>query len=133
VGYSVGPDKTDDGARFVYDATNGVLSAGDIITSVPRDRRIPYPEMPVRASSGADLDRQFPAGLPADIFADMKGRRLSRTTTAPVRVFSFGPDTDEGTILPQIETYIPEIQYDPTNGIVSRGDLFITLPEPAHE
>lgn len=33
--YSVGPDRTDDHARLAYDATNGTLSPGDIITTVP--------------------------------------------------------------------------------------------------
>lgn len=33
--YSVGPDQTDNHARLTYDATNGTVSPGDIITTVP--------------------------------------------------------------------------------------------------
>lgn len=32
--YSVGPDKVDDGGRIAYDATNGAVSAGDVVRAV---------------------------------------------------------------------------------------------------
>ena len=96
--YSIGPDKDDDAARVAYDPTNGTTSNGDLLTRIPRDRRYPFPADGVRAADAADLLRQFPKGLPVDPFADTRGRPLSildATTTHPLFIFSFGPDTDE--------------------------------------
>jgi hypothetical protein len=129
VAYSVGPDKVDDRATIEYDPTNGTVSVGDLVTSAPRVPLYPFPAGAVRARSGADLDRQFPSGLPADPFANTRGRGLNRTNAAPVRVYSFGPDTDENEILPRIDSNVPETPYDPTNGTVSAGDIFVILSQ----
>lgn len=164
--YSIGPDGRDDGATIEYDPTNGTISRGDIITGVPHERSYPFPRAPVTASSAAELCAMFPHGLPPDPFADTRGRGLTITDTVPVRVFSWGPDTNQSAEhnlnpagvpvqptgvpipqsgpskpLPQIPgsriliaqpivptPYYPEIPYDPTNGLISPGDLFITIP-----
>ncbi|MBX7245456.1 MAG: hypothetical protein K1X53_08150 [Candidatus Sumerlaeaceae bacterium] len=126
--YSWGPDETDNRAQLSYDPTNGTLSAGDLITTVPRERTFPFPATPVVAGSADDLRRQFPRGLPTDIYADRKTQTLSITADAPICIFSAGPDCDSWNIDRAGPSYRPTIQYDPTNGAVSVGDIFIVLP-----
>ena len=141
--YSIGPDKTDDRGAITYDPTNGTLSAGDIFVTVPRQRQYPFPRGGVRATSLDDLKRQFPNGLPADPFATTRNRPLGTTITAEgdVYVFSYGPDVDEfkhavsGAWTSSRDPSNPpphtlECPYDPTNGTVSEGDLFIRIPRP---
>jgi hypothetical protein len=129
--YSIGPDKSDDRAAFAYDPTNGTISPGDIWIAVPRQRQYPFPREGVRAASVEDLMRQFPNGLPPDPFATTRGKGLGTTMTAAgdVYVFSYGPDVDEFKILPASDR-VPQCHYDPTNGTMSAGDLFIRLPKP---
>lgn len=160
--YSLGPDGEDDGGAISYDPTNGTVSGGDVRLRIPAEREMPFPAGGVRAADGADLRRQFPNGLPRDVFSDTRSP-LSITDAAPVRVWSWGPDTNESEATPgqfkmysenagstSIQTengffklddlqsgtasthppYIPTIQYDPTNGVVSAGDIFIELPAP---
>jgi len=131
VGYSVGPDRYDDVAGMEYDPTNGTLSRGDIFLRVPRVREYPFPREGVRATDIPDLLRQFPNGLPPDPFASTRGKGLGTTMTAAgdVYVFSYGPDVDEFKTLPA-SARVPLCHYDPTNGTVSAGDLFIRLPRP---
>jgi len=125
--YSVGPDEKDGAAHVQYDPTNGTVSAGDIISVLPRQRKFPFPKGGVRVSTTESLFRQFPAGLPLDGFADDRTLGLSvAQTTGPVYVFSFGPDTDQAS--KSISGFVPTVQYDPTNGTVSKGDLFMELP-----
>jgi len=95
--YSIGPDKMDDAAQVAYDPTNGTTSVGDVFVEIPRERRFPFPREGVRAADAEDLIRQFPRGLPADPFADTRGRSLTVSDTDPVHVFSIGPDSDGGT------------------------------------
>ncbi len=126
--YSVGPDEQDDRAAVSYDPTNGTESCGDIILGIPREREYPFPRDGVRAATADELRRQFPNGLPADIFADTKGKPLGITNTTPVYVYSYGPDTDEWQAQQVGDRYVPEVLYDPTNGTISPGDLFIAIP-----
>ena len=174
--YSVGPDNTDDRASFYYDPTNGTVSPGDILTRIPREREFPFPREGVRAKNAHELLEQFPNGLPADSFADTRGRPFSiieSTETSPVLIFSFGPDTNEFDFTPYTGSStekeedkfepvstpppLPDASegrllqwvmrrtekdppppgywklvtcpYDPTNGTVSQGDLYIEIPE----
>jgi hypothetical protein len=101
------------------------VSRGDIIIRLPKEREFPFPPGGVKAASREDVLRLFPNGLPEDNFADFP-RGLGISDTSPVRIYSFGPDTDESDGIQDR----PEVYYDPTNGIVSEGDLFITLPRP---
>jgi hypothetical protein len=172
--YSIGPDEKDDKAAIYYDPTNGTISRGDIFIRIPREREFPFPREPVRASNAFDLLEQFPNGLPADPFADTKGRPFSIIESSddkPLVIFSFGPNTDEVDFTPytgsssqekdgtfkQVPTPEPppnasycrslqwvmrrseetppppgywnlEPMYDPTNGTVSPGDIFIEIP-----
>ena len=141
--YSVGPDKQDNRATVEYDPTNGTVSAGDISLKVPRVRQYPFPRGGVRAASLDELKRQFPNGLPADPFATIKNQPLGTTITAEgdVYVFSYGPDVDEFKHVPpgnpqgsfdlkHPPPHTLECPYDPTNGTVSEGDLFIRIPRP---
>lgn len=138
--HSVGPDQKDNGARIEYDPTNGTLSAGDILLRVPAQRDFPYPRQGVHAASKQQLLQLFPKRLPPDIFADTRGRSLGITDTRPVMVYSFGPDTSEfeasrderGAMNAaekeqNIERYVPKVAYDPTNGLISPGDLVTVL------
>lgn len=127
--YGLGPDRSDEHALIEYDPTNGSVSRGDITLKIPRERTYPFPPQgqPVRAANAEELRRQFPKGLPPDVFADTKGKPLSVANSVPVCVYSYGPDTDESEVAKQANTYVPKLCYDPTNGTVSRGDLFTVI------
>ena len=71
---------------------------------------------------------RHPNGLPVDPFADSRGRPLGVSNTTPVYIYSYGPDTDESQARQAGDRYIPEVLYDPTNGTISHGDLFIAIP-----
>lgn len=130
--YSVGPDEQDDRAEVVYDPTNGMLSGGDIVLEGPRQRRYPFPADGVRATSIVNFRRQFPNGLPLDPFGPARApdieRSLQISNTTPVYVYSRGPDLDidSGDLL---ERFVPKNHYDPTNGMISSGDLFVEIPQ----
>ncbi|NQU44593.1 hypothetical protein HQ520_14985 [bacterium] len=128
--WSVGPDRSNDDGAVHYDPTNGVRSAGDVILETPRERKYPFPREGVHASDREDLLRQFPNGLPADIYADTRGRPLGVTNTSPVLVYSYGPDTDESIARETGDDYPSEVMYDPTNGLTSNGDMFFAVPTP---
>lgn len=130
--YSVGPDKRDDLAAVEYDPTNGTVSAGDIALRVPREREYPFARGDVRAASIADLMRQFPNGLPPDPFATTKWKGLGTTPTAVggFYIYSYGPNVDQFKGPYYGKDHVLEVQYDPTNGIVSAGDIFIHVPPP---
>ncbi len=101
--YSYGPNMKDEGGAFRYDPTNGVVSPGDLIVEIPREREFPFPRQGVRAANAAELLTQFPNGFPSDPFADTRGRPLSileSTKDRPLVIFSFGPDTDEDKFTP---------------------------------
>jgi hypothetical protein len=125
--YSIGPDKKDNRATIEYDPMNRTTSAGDISVKVPRVRQYPFARGGVRAASVEDLLRQFPNGLPPDPFATTRGRGLGTTTTAEgdVCIYSYGPNEDEPA---PSQPHVVEVQYDPTNGVTSAGDLFIRIP-----
>lgn len=124
--YSVGPDREDDRGQIHYDASNGTRSKGDVIVTVPRKRKYPFPRNGLKAKNAWGVHRQFPNGLPPDIFASYKGNPLGVTNTSPVYIYSVGPDNDGR----QKNIQRPEVMYDPTNGTTSNGDLFIALPAP---
>lgn len=128
--YGVGPNQKDEGGTITYDPTNGSVSPGDVVLEVPRERKYPFPSGGVRAANRDDLLRQFPKGLPPDLFADTKNKPLGVTNTSPVCVHSFGPDVNEGAAVRLGDSYVPEVEYDPTNGTISKGDIFITVPKP---
>lgn len=132
--YSVGPDGRNDGATIDYDPTNGTISAGDIAFRIPRERKYPFPTQGVqRVESIEEWNHLFPHGLPVDPFADTKGRGLSvAQTSESLYIYSVGPDTDESTIA-RLPDYVPTVAYDPTNGTVSSGDMFIRIPVRAGE
>jgi hypothetical protein len=126
--YSLGPDKKDQHGRVTYDSTNGTVSAGDIVTTISRERVYPFPQQPLHASSHEDVLNVFTNGLPVDVFADRRGQPMGITQRAPVRIWSAGPDTDSSAIERAGAAYLPTVQYDPTNGTISQGDVFIELP-----
>lgn len=123
--YSVGPDKADDGGAIVYDPSNGTISRGDIVATVPAKREFPVPRGGLRAASLPELWRQMPEGLPPDPFALVSPHgQLRVAQTMPLIIYSCGPDRDD--TMPQIVR--PQAQYDPTNGATSRGDMWIQIP-----
>jgi len=107
--YSVGPDEKDDGGTIDYSPTNGTRSVGDIVIRIPREREFPFPEEDVRAKDADDLLRQFPNGLPIDVFAGFgKDTALSivdSTGDSPLRIFSFGPVGDWESWTANLDTY----------------------------
>ncbi|MBX7247230.1 MAG: hypothetical protein K1X53_17160 [Candidatus Sumerlaeaceae bacterium] len=125
--YSFGPDSADNKAAIIYDPTNGTVSAGDVVTTIPRVREFPFPRQAARAATFGELLMQFPNGLPSDNFADRKAEGLKATQSVPIRVFSVGPDTDSSSEEKQNPDFVPTTQYDPTNGVISIGDIFTVL------
>jgi len=124
--YSVGPDKKDDKAAFLYDPTNGTISPGDVFFEIPRKPRYPFPPKGQLASTKVGLLKQFPNNLPPDSFHDVKGAPLSITDTVPAKIISFGPDTDSARVRPDGTGLLPlQPAYDPTNGTISPGDLIL--------
>ncbi len=153
--YSIGPDETDDKALITYDPTNGSVSPGDIWTTIRRDRKYPFP-----SPHGLPLDRNaivrlFPEGLPPDPFATEPGASYTVTDHKPAWIMSWGPDRDQTNVIggrvtssitgpvargraistnqDSLVVYKPfdlEAHYDPTNGTLSDGDLYITSGYP---
>ncbi len=126
--YSIGPDETDDRAAFAYDPTNGTVSPGEIFYEFRKERRYPFPEKGMLAVTKPDLEKQFPNGLPHDSFHDERGASYTIVPEHPAKIISFGPDTDslrvhKGELLPL------HPQYDPTNGLISRGELILNTGE----
>ncbi|MBN1902594.1 hypothetical protein JW926_14815 [Candidatus Sumerlaeota bacterium] len=122
--YSMGPDQKDDSAAFPYDPTNGAISSGDIFIEIPRMPKYPFPKKDGLATTKEGLSRQFPNGLPPDVFHDNRNASLTIIDSVPAKIVSFGPDTDsnraaQGSLLPL------DSPYDPTNGVVSNGDLIL--------
>lgn len=131
--FSVGPDGRDDGGAVEYDPTNGVVSPGDLTVQIPREPRYPFPAEGVRAATAAELEGLFPHGLPPDPFAKTMGRALGvAQTSGGLVIYSVGPDRDDTDAERAGVNYQPESPYDPTNGTVSRGDLYIRVPGQGH-
>ena len=151
--YAVGPDGQDDRGEVEYDPTNGTMSSGDIRLFVPKERTYPFPTQPVSSVPTRDeLLAQYPNGLPPDPFADSKGSSYSVQGPRAI-VSSFGPDVDEAKwgFKPVEEGKVPSataalrrmidgswvaaetpaamLPYDPTNGIISDGNLYLNWGE----
>jgi RNA polymerase sigma-70 factor, ECF subfamily len=147
--YSIGPDRKDNQAQIEYDPTNGTISAGDITFPIPRKRTYPIPPRGKLGKTRDEILLQFPNGLPPDPFANLNDCSYSITDTDPAYIFSWGPDVNQpptnGSQMPKYqkppphgwtvstyqgfilgyENYLPEGIYDPTNGIISKGDVYL--------
>ncbi|MBX7247107.1 MAG: hypothetical protein K1X53_16540 [Candidatus Sumerlaeaceae bacterium] len=123
--YTIGPDMVDDRAQISYVFGPNPHSSGDVILPVPNDREFPFPKAPVTATDVSDLHKQFPNGMPPDSFGPVGGKL--KTTTSPLCVYSCGPKAWDP---PNLATYEITAGYDPTNGLVSEGDLFVEIPKP---
>jgi hypothetical protein len=125
--YSVGSDGVDNHGT---PDTPGDENA-DIVLTVARNRIYPNMRESIRAANTDDLLRQFPYGLPPDPFLGYGRSPMSTTETASgeVVIYSHGPDADH----PYGRAKQPhslQLQYDPTNGINSEGDIFVRIPKP---
>lgn len=125
--YGDGPDRKDDSAAVEYDSTNGTISRGDILIRVPAKRKYPFPRDGVAGASAEDLRRIFPNGLPRDPFSFPKKLPLGITGSNLACIFSVGPDTNDYEVATKGAAYKPGPQYDPTNGLTSKGDLMLWL------
>ncbi len=123
--YSIGPDEKDNAASITYDPTNGTVSRGDIFIKIPRKRKYPFPPKGKLATTKQGLLKQFPNGLPPDIFHRKRGALLSITDTVPAKIVSFGPDGDWKRVKAGKGLLLLDPPYDPTNGTVSNGDLIL--------
>ena len=123
--YSAGPDKIDHCGTIEYDPSNGTTSLGDIILKIPEEKTYPFPREGLRANNANEVRKIFPHGLPMDIFA-CSGTTLHITDTYPVFIYSFGPDADDWER--ENPNGLPEVMYDPINGLNSNGDLWICVP-----
>jgi len=92
--YSVGPDDTDDLGLVRYDPTNGTLSAGDVVVSMPCERQYPFLQAGLIAQDATGVSEAFPAGFPDDFF-QLRGRGglsiYDSGPDSPVKIFGFGP------------------------------------------
>lgn len=149
--YSIGPDKTDQQGRVEYDATNGTISHGDITLLVRQKPLYPFSSKPKQYNTREELLNDYPNGLPTDPFADTRNQSLIVSDTTPPVVWSIGPDANQGSLVinPDIinQTPLPgyaaarlpngdwrhfqntpdEPQYDPSNGTISNGNLYLLL------
>lgn len=126
--YSVGPDGKDDFAKKIYHWWLNT-EEGDIVKEIPQVRKYPFPQDGVKVNTAEELLKIFPDGLPRDIFNSSSNNSLKVSYTSPVYIYSYGPSLYKEGDSEYDKTYIPKIEYDPTNGIRSKGDLFITLPK----
>lgn len=150
--YSIGPDKIDQQASVEYDPTNGTISSGDISLIVRQKPLYGFPSQPKQYNTREELLRYYPEGLPADVYADTRFQSLLVTDTTPPVVWSFGPDGDQSIwiIKPELNSASPlpgysaarlpngewrqfenspdRVVYDPSNGTVSRGNLYLRFP-----
>jgi hypothetical protein len=147
--YSIGPDLLDQEAQIAYDPTNGSISEGDVLLRVPIKPKYPFPQHSVSYPTREALLAQYPNGLPDDPFSDKRGMSYVISDTTPPIVWSFGPDADLGEH--QLEQGVPqpnplptfgtgrlpdgtwmklintpdEPVYDPTNGTISNGNIYL--------
>lgn len=134
--YSIGPDETDNGGAISYDPSNGTISPGDIVLDLPRTPLYPARVGEPLPRTRAEILARFPNNLPADPFADTRGRPYTISDSNPAEVYSFGPDVDEprlfdwnpsapggGQRVEKSPPPPPEAPYDPTNGVISKGDI----------
>jgi hypothetical protein len=127
--WSVGPDGVDDRGLLQYDPTNGTTSAGDVILELDDTPRFGFPSDPGYVYQGmADWNARYPKGLPRDPFSNMGWEPLRLSTDGTNRLWSFGPDGDQGSGAWPDPTVHLLTHYDPTNGTVSRGDLWVEIP-----
>jgi hypothetical protein len=94
---------------------------------VPRERTYPFPREGLKADNPEDVRRIFPNVFPLDSFPDKNVEPLKISETSPVKIVSYGPDHDIWKRKENVWKF-PEVMYDPTNGIYSNGDLYITVP-----
>lgn len=120
--YSIGPDGKDDGAAMEYNPADST-GRGDILAELPAVPFYPFSPDRVTVESTATLHARFPSGLPPDPF-NRAQLLQSVETTGSVLVYSVGPDV-------RSEEYAAgtAVQYDPTNGTVSAGDLITTVSD----
>ncbi|MBN1865998.1 hypothetical protein JW916_01780 [Candidatus Sumerlaeota bacterium] len=69
--------------------------------------------------SDDEFDLLAGEGLPADDFASTESLRFATVESGRFRVYSVGPDSDDDQT---------SIEYDSTNGTLSDGDIFLTVP-----
>jgi hypothetical protein len=100
--YSIGPDKMDNKTNHCYNTNWKGDFNSDIIIEIPQERKFPFPEDGVKANSACDLLKQFPNGLPVDLFCNYNSSPLTILESPQdhsVAIFSYGPDKDENSDL----------------------------------
>lgn len=66
-----------------------------------------------------DYNEYFPQNLPEDIFNKPESLKRSLLNADTLAIYSHGPDKDDDKSM---------ILYDPTNGTISDGDIFVKVP-----
>jgi hypothetical protein len=135
--YSIGPDGADNKAARVYDPSNGIASAGDIILEIEREPRYHFPLEPGYQYAGmADFRARYPGDLPADTFVSSlaPGSNLKLKVAednGQLILWGRGPASEERSddqLASSGFGHGPAVSYDPTNGINSEGLLFAVIP-----
>jgi hypothetical protein len=127
--WSVGPDGADDGGSPLYDPTNGSHSVGDIAIRLDEKPRYDFPSAPGHVYRDlAEWRARYPFGLPRDLFSNAGQEPLRLSEDGTFRLWSFGPDADQGSMpFPDPKRHLHS-HYDPTNGTTSWGDLWMNVP-----
>jgi hypothetical protein len=123
------PDLTDNQGKLEYDPTNGTVSDGDITLTVHRKPIYPTLREGELPRSAAEFTRLFAYGLPKDNFiyggaTPLKVHEIvDSDTSGTLYLVSVGP------YKPPDGNYanVPGVLYDPTNGVVSAGQIYIPL------
>jgi hypothetical protein len=125
---SVGPDGVDDAGAFAYDARTGASGRGDMLRKIEPSPRYLFPETPGYVYEDvADFQSRFPKGLPPDPFITME-TSFQFTTLGGPKIWTHGPDLSYVGVHYGQRRNEPDIQYDPTNGFQSDGDIWLDLP-----
>jgi hypothetical protein len=69
-------------------------------------------------ASDKDFNKYLPSGIPEDVFETASSIKYTGLTNNHFAVYSFGPDKKDNAAL---------LRYDPTNGTMSDGDIYIDI------
>jgi hypothetical protein len=132
--YSVGADQVDGLGLVEQREWPGSIryTPGDIILLVENEPRYRFPDEPGYVYQGMDdYNARYPKGMPLDPFSNGGSSPLRLSDDGTFRLWSFGPDADEGRgPVPDPARHLLW-RYDPTNGTTSVGDIWVELPMAA--
>lgn len=128
--YAVGPDGVDDCGKHPWIVEQGWGSSGDIVMRLNESREFAFPSQPMTTMTSEEFSARYPGGLPPDPFSPRHSLPMIMSSARPGVIFSRGPQNGatflDGDNIPDV----PRVAYDPTNGILSEGNLMLTMALP---